>query len=147
MKYILFIFFICSSYFSFGQMTVSEMMKIYKMDMDQFETYALNKGYKFKEIFNDYDRYGHAYMKGYRENTKYLTLYKEFPFYGINVNYQTSNTSEYLNFKNQLKNLGFVLHSEETFKDEPRKVYRNKTYEIEIYITKDEVYEIGLHKF
>jgi len=147
MKYILFIFFICSSYFSFGQMTVSEMMKIYKMDMDQFETYALSKGYKFNELVNDENSYGHEYIKGYSENTKYLTLYSSFFSRGINVNYQTSNTNEYLNFKNQLKNLGFVLHSEETFKDEPVKVYRNKTYEIRIYIMKNEIYEIGLFKY
>jgi hypothetical protein len=127
-------------------MTMSEMMRVYKMDMDQFETFALSKGYVFYQLENSEDYYGHTYVKGYKENTKYLTLYSRYFSYGNEVTYQTSNSNEYLNFKNQLKNFGFSLYLSKTFEDKPVKKYRNSIWEISI-ITIENGYEINLRKF
>ena len=148
MKYIFSILLIFSFNISFSQMTVSEMMRVYKMDMDQFETFAINKGYKFYKFQKDENTYGHTYKKGYGENIKYLTLYSRFYSKGIYVYYQTSNSNEYLIFKNQLKNFGFVLTPsiEEVFRENPYKVYRNKTYEIDITTGNNGNFEIGLNK-
>jgi hypothetical protein len=118
------------------------------MDMDQFESYALGKGYNFHRIDNDEDEnvFGHIYSKGIKKETKYLKLYKHFYSDGVTVIYQTSNSNEFLNFKNQLKPLGFVLKSEKTFEETPFKIYRNSIYEIRISTNPDN-FEIGLNKY
>ena len=117
------------------------------MDMDQFETFSISKGYQFYELKKSENYFGHTYVKGYGENTKYLTLYNKYFSYGNNVTYQTSNSNEYLNFKNQIKNYGFVLHSEDTFNEDPYRVFRNKTYEIIIYTLKGGDFEISMKKY
>ena len=147
MKYIFSILLIFSFNLSFGQMTPSEMMKIYKMDFDQFETYSIGKGYKFDNLKNDEYRYGHCYTKGNRYNTKYLTLCNPYFDEGVKVTYQTSNSNEYLNFKNQMIKLGFVLYSKDDFNDEPYKVYRNNKYQIYLFTMKDNIFEISLSKY
>ena len=93
MKYIFSLLLVFSFNISFGQMTLNEMMKVYNMDMDQFETYALNKGYEFYKVKNNEYIYGHTYLKGVGKNTKYLTLNTRYFDNGSNVTYQTSNTN------------------------------------------------------
>jgi hypothetical protein len=128
-------------------MTVSEMTKVYNMDLDQFETYALGKGYTFSEIKNEDNIYGHIYSKGIGNNTKFLSLYTEWFEKGKNVNFQTWNSSEFLNIKNQLKNLGFVLQLEEDYKGVPYKRYRNSKYELNLFSVHEGGYEIGFSKY
>ena len=152
MKYFFSLMLVCSSYLSFGQMTVSDMVKINNMNLDEFETYALERGYTFKEIKDKKERaYGHTYMQGRGITTKYLTLYTKY-IGGFNlVTYQTSSSSEFLNIKNQLKTLGFVLRTEEHYDGTPYKEYRNNKYEMSIYTGAGEdgtnFFEISLNKF
>jgi hypothetical protein len=138
MKYIFSLFLVCTSYFSFGQMTVSDMMKIYNMDLDQFETYAIRKGYHFYEVKSSENTFGHSYQKGTGNNTKYLTLYNKFFLYGSNLSYQTSNSNEYLLLKNELKTKGFLLKSSETFEGTINKIYKYNSWVISIYTGKNE---------
>jgi hypothetical protein len=120
-------------------MTVSEMIRVYKMDMDQFETYALQRGFKFYEVIDKNRVHGFSYSKGYNKQTKYLTFYDTFFDDGIVLIYQTAEINEYLNFKNQMNNYGFILTENSSFNsnDNDRssqfKVYRNKYYEIQVY--------------
>lgn len=147
MKYILSILFTCSTYFSYSQMSLTDFYRIYNMDFDQFETYAISKGYEFLEIKNDEHRNGHTYTKGSGLNTKFLTLCNRYFEEGIHIAYQTSNSKEYLNIKNEMKNAGYFLYSENTFLDEPYKIFRNNKYEIYLMTMSNSTYEITLSKF
>ena len=37
---------------SFGQISISDLIKVGKMDMESFEIYALEKGYRFEDLQN-----------------------------------------------------------------------------------------------
>ena len=50
MKFVFTLLLISFSTVSFSQMTFSDILKIYKMDMDQFEEYAISRGYEFHEF-------------------------------------------------------------------------------------------------
>jgi hypothetical protein len=133
-------------------MNPSEMIKIYSMNLDEFETYALERGYTFKEIKDNEEKvYGHTYIQGRGITTKYLTLYTKY-IGGIKmVTYQTSISSEFLNIKNQMKTLGFILHTENDYNGTPHKEYRNNKYEMSVYTGAGEdgtnFFEISLNKF
>jgi len=152
MKYIFSILFLCSSYFSFGQMTLNELMKIYSMDMDQFESYAITKGYEFSNFDKDEDINGATYIKGVGKQTKYLSYYDTYFEYGKRVGYQISNSSELLSIKSQLNSLGFKLFKSYFIEDNQVKQYRNKSFELSIFtIPPNEennfvTYEISLKK-
>ena len=139
MKYIFSLFLVFSFNLSFGQMSVSEMMKVYDMDMDQFETYALQRGFKFYEIIDKNRVHGYSYSKGYNKQTKYLTFYDTFYDDGVVLIYQTAEINEYLNFKKQMNSYGFRLYENSSFKSSKSdkldqfKLYRNKNYEIQIF--------------
>lgn len=148
MKYVFPLLLVCSSFFSFSQITPTEMMKIYKMDMDQFETYSLNKGYEFSNTKDNENLFGVTYTKGLGTNTKYLTLYTRHFVDGIMVRYQTSNNNEFASFKNALKVNGFKLVDTHTFDGNIVKKYILKEWVIEIYSGVDDYvyFEINLFK-
>jgi hypothetical protein len=133
MKYIFSLLLIFSFNISFGQMTVSEMMRVYKMDLDQFETYSISKGFQFLEVTSNENYFGHKYGKGPGKNTKYLTLYTNFFKHGKYLTYQTSNSNEYLNFKNDLKSKGFIVSSTKSFEGSIEKIYMLNKWEFTIY--------------
>lgn len=156
MKFIFSILLICSSYFSFGQMTLSELMRVYNMDMDQFETYAIGKGYEFSSFKKGENVNGISYVKGVGKDTKYIKLYDNWYSEGSLVQFQTSVSSEIVNIKNQLKSIGFKLCKSEFLDDNEGtqvKKYRNNKFEIRIYTTPPNdntfcvVYEINLSKY
>jgi hypothetical protein len=109
MKYIFSIFLVSMSYFSYGQITVSEMMRVYEMDYDQFETFALSKNFELDKVKKDENIDGYVYIK----NRGLYPNYLEFDIYDRNygkmVSFQTSINSEFLSLKIQLENLGFKL--------------------------------------
>jgi hypothetical protein len=145
MKYIFSLMLVCSSFLSFGQMTVSDMFKINSMDMDELESYSLGKGFTFNRIEDNENYKGHVYTKGKGDDTKYLTLYTEYFHKGKHVSYQTSNSDELLKIKNQMKNFGFVLYNEKTFEGALVKDYKNDKYNIRLISEKD-FFTIGLSK-
>ena len=55
MKFVFTLLLISFSTIAFSQMTFKKLVKIYKMDMDQFEEYAINRGYKFHDFKKDED--------------------------------------------------------------------------------------------
>jgi hypothetical protein len=149
MKYIFSLLLICSSYLSFSQMTVSDLIKIHSMNLDQLETYCLGKGFTFYQWLNNENYKGHWYVKGKGENKKNLLFHTEFYDMGKYVAYYTSNSNEYLNIKNQMKTFGFVLYSEETFDGTISKKYRNSKYQINLdnVRNKDESIEYAIDLF
>lgn len=154
MKYIFSLLLVCSSYFSFSQMTLNELIKVYNMDMDQFETYAIAKGYEFNKFKKDENVNGTIYAKGVGKQTKYLAFYDLYFSDGKNVNFQTGNPSEMINIKNQLKSFGFKL-SESYFNENgtQTRLYKKGKFELGIYTTppNDEYdfvwYEISYKKY
>jgi hypothetical protein len=145
MKYIFSLLMIFSSYLSFGQMTVSDMVKINSMDMDELESYSLGKGFTFHRIEDNVNYKGHVYTKGKGDDTKYLTLYSEYFDKGKYVSYQTSNSNELLKIKNQMKNIGFVLYNEKTFEGALVKDYKNNKYNLRL-ISEKNFFTISLSK-
>lgn len=136
MKYLYSIFFICLSYFSYGQMTLVDLMKIYKMDMDHFETYALSKGYNLSRFDRNDNVDGVVYVKGTGKETRHLTLYESWFTDGPSVDFQTRNSNELLNIKNQLNSLGFKIFDSYFMSDGSGtqvKKYRNNKYELQIF--------------
>lgn len=119
---------------SIGQsFTLQELIKMSKMDVDNFDTYVTAKGYVF---FNEIDE---AENKGVRyafdlnydksEAQKLITLYQKS---GENtkyaINYVTGNNKEYVAFKNQLKLLEFKLYENKVSKDDDGSVYNTFFY-------------------
>ncbi len=145
MKYILSLFLVCASYTSFSQITVSDMIKVYNMDFDQFETFSILKGFELNEIQNNKQKSGHVYVKGVDENTKYLSLHTN--HYGFKkVCYQTSNSIEYLTIKDELKSKGFTLISTDNFNGDIIKTFKLNEWEFRVFRTNNNgiVYEMRL---
>ena len=119
MKYFVTIIFIYLTTSVYSQISINEMMKIYEMNMDQFETFSLGKGYHFVEARES----GFVYGKDFG---KYISKH-----FGDNkyVHQQTSNVNEYLKFKNQIQNIGFVFKESKSFEKTSKKgvLYKSLT--------------------
>jgi hypothetical protein len=157
MKFILLLFLSISTTNLMSQISVSELIKIQKMNSDQFESYALNRGYELEEVEDNDNVNGVTFTKGVGKNTKYLSLYSTFYSSGITVVFQTSNTTEFINFKSQLSNFGFKFYKKETFTPSDENYtsqvneYRSSQYEIHIHSIPPHdgqsiKYEISLNK-
>ena len=136
---------------SYAQITLNDMKTILKMDYDSFETFAMNRGYVFKEFCNG-ELKCVTYTKGLGDKTKFITLYTK--YYEVNENsftYQTSSEIEYLSIKKQMKELGFVLYDTDEWQEKGVlfKEYKNRNYKLTIAVGKNEIntvnYEISLH--
>ena len=113
--YTLFVFVFLSSV-AFGQVSISELMKVAKMDEVSFETYATNKGFEYYEgneyemmiylCMNKADKVGEEFLYHY---TKFL----EFKYYS---KYEINNTKILPNIYNELKSIGFKTDDSEEFK-------------------------------
>lgn len=126
-----FLFFIVLfSCYANAQMSMNEMKAILKMDLDKFETYALNRGYGFSNIKDDENTYGITYTKGNESATKFITLYEKYFDEYKCLTYQTEIKSEYLLIKKQLIESGFKLFSEKNFEGSIVKKYKNKTHTV-----------------
>lgn len=155
MKLILSFLLIFSIHACFGQMTINEIIKVYKLNMDQFEEYAVEKGYEFNKYDRNDDYNGVGYAKGVGKQTKYLTFYDSWFSYGKNINYQISNQNEVFSLKKQLKETGFKLNDTYFMEDKTTKVekFRNAKFELSTYtMPPDEdrsyvFYEIGFRTF
>lgn len=150
MKFLFTLLFVIGSYVSFGQISLNDLISVYKMDFDQFETFSLNKGYTFEKTEDTEDVFRVCYVRGTGLDTKYLSLYSKFYLDGTCVIYQTSRESDYLKFKDQMSAKGLRLTATENFDGSLKKVYKNREWEVNIYsgIGSDELpyYEISLVK-
>ncbi|MFM7671613.1 MAG: hypothetical protein ACKO6Q_03330 [Bacteroidota bacterium] len=147
-KLFFFIALLISGSNSQAQLSLNEMFAVNKMDLDQFESFALRKGYSFNKIVEDENRYGLLFDKGVGVNTKFIKLYTRFYSHGKAVNMQTYNTPEYLTFKGQLNAKAFKHISSDDFEGSLAKKYAKGNWEILIYSGKDDdgdtYYEIQL---
>jgi len=135
MRYFFSLLFIFSCSVSFGQMTLPELLKIFKMDSDNFEVYALSKGYSFNKFYNSENEDGICYVKGVSKQTKYLKFYTQFFSHGTTVIYQSTNTTEIINLKTQCKSSGYKLNTTYFMDDNTTKVeeFRNGRFQLSVY--------------
>lgn len=104
---------------SIGQtFTLPELIKMSKMDVDDFDTYVTSKGYVFHDEVDNDEMQSVGYALDVNENdyskaNKFITLYQRYSVYNFKyryyVNYQTLDKKEYVKIKNQIKALGYIL--------------------------------------
>jgi hypothetical protein len=150
MKYFFFFIIISTSFKSFSQITINDMIAVYKMDLDQFETFVLKRGYEFSSLKDDDQVFGSTYVKGFEGNTKYITLFTRYFSDGKCVTIQTSKEDEFLKFKEQLKIYGYKLVSTKNIEGRLYKSYKNTIWNLDVFSINDgdgiTGYEISLTK-
>ncbi len=139
--------------------TVNQLIKLAQMNIDDFDTYVTKKGYKFSET-SVHDTYQiHSYRLPKIERDKPISIDK----YILNpkrknvVNFTTYSTTEYLNFKNALKELGYKFINKEDNKELGGTYLLYKKGNIQVTLSssliqtsfgqKATAYEIGIEQF
>ena len=128
--------------------SVSNILKVAKMDRESFEIYAMDKGFVFNEFEEDEDFKGLRMFKGEYGSEEYLTNYSKYFFYKYSTNYQTRNTKRLSSIYKELKTLGFKLVDSKGLENDSYGYQYVKNYErgtkeeLDIYIKSDWV-EIG----
>jgi len=125
-------------------MTLGEMAKVYNMNMSEFKSYAIGKGYSVGEIENTEDRKGRSCAKGKGLNMRDVSLYTKYFENDRILILHTWNYTDLSKIRNQLKFSGFVLKSNEDIEGaEQIEKYRNYKFEITlITYSEDEGYQI-----
>ena len=95
--------------FSFGQISISDMIKVGKMDRESFEIYALEKGYRFEKITNEENYDGLTMSISGGKRTEYLSQYSKWPGRSFNVSYQGPAQERLSSIYKELRSLNFVL--------------------------------------
>lgn len=127
----LLVFFI--STISYAQITLNEMKTILNKDIDYIETFALSRGYSFKEIIKDDIEEGIGYVKGVGKETKHLAFYSSSNANGGKVLfYQTGRETDYLLIKKQLIEQGFKLTATYDNEGVLHKEYKNTLYKVRL---------------
>jgi hypothetical protein len=111
------------------------------MNVDDFDTYVTSKGFIFEEVDNKESYEGVSYALNLNEYdskaTKFIELYQRYYDYKYAIYYQTLDKNEYLNIKNQIKSLGFILEdsgpSEYNGKTSYKFFYKKGKTKIHIY--------------
>jgi hypothetical protein len=129
---------------SYGQITLNEMKTILNKDIDYIETFALNRGYSFKEVIKDENEEGVGYVKGVGKNTKHLSLSTNSSEIGTkHIFYQTSIETDYLLIKKQLIEQGFKLNKTYDIEGVLYKEYSNRVYKIRLMTGGPDYPEVG----
>jgi hypothetical protein len=116
---------------SFGQIKVTTLMNILKMNYNQFENYSLENGWTLDKVENSKNYEGVVYTKGSGSKKEFITLYKKYFNEGNHVEFQTSNKEHYILFKNEIIKNGFKLKKTETKENIIRYTY---TKNVNIYL-------------
>jgi uncharacterized membrane protein len=99
---------------------MSELIKMSKMNVDDFDTYVTSKGFSFYKQTDETNIQSVEYALNLESSTlraeKFITLFQRYFESRFNLNYQTLDKKEYLNIKNQLKALGFIFKDQFVFK-------------------------------
>ena len=115
-KLILLLFISLISFSSFGQAEVTQLMRIAEMDLEKFEIFAFENNYTFDELIDDKDAKGLSMVKGYGNETEYLTVYEKYYEYKYASGYQGGKQKRLPTIYKELKKLGFKLFNTSNFK-------------------------------
>jgi hypothetical protein len=149
MKYLLCVFLAFATVKSYSQLSLNEMLAVYKMNLDQFESFAFKKGYKFSSVIDEECCFASCYVMGKGVNTKYITLYTKYFEVDRCVTTQTSIEKELLTLREQMINSGFKLTSTHNYKGSLVKTYKKDLWNIDVHsisTDEDSDYEISLTK-
>jgi hypothetical protein len=139
------LFFVTSS---IGQsFSLPELIKMSRMDTDNFDTYVSSKGFTYLKNKTDNRIVGVTYglnsnQDGNGRADKYISLFTEYYDYKYAITYQSSLQSsfkkEYFNIKNQIKSMGFKLVDTGTTTGDndlkfSRFVYRKGKAEVDLF--------------
>ena len=125
---------------SFGQISISDLIKVAKMDRESFEIYALENGYSYGKSTKDGIFESLEMKKGSGYNFKFLehiTKIESMPYKST----YTGPQEGLVNIYKELKNLGFTVDkTQEILYDDGSKYFKSyiKNDElVELYITAD----------
>lgn len=139
------IFFLFTNSIFCQNFTLSELIKINNYNLDNFDTYVTQKGYKYYENksteFSDCTAYGFT-VNGF--NKFYISKYYRKLVKNEMVSFQTSNNATYLNIKLELKKIGYKLLKTGTF--ESSTYFDYKKGNIEVSLTLDTQEGMNGHK-
>ena len=127
--------------------SVSNILKVAKMDRESFEIYAMDKGFVFHKVEEDEHIKGLTMFKG-GYGGEYVSNYSKFFGDKHSTNYQTYNTKRLSSIYKELKTLGFKLVDSKGLENDSYGYQYVKNYErgtkeeLDIYIKSDWV-EIG----
>lgn len=129
---------------SLGQsFTLPELIKMSKMNVDDFDTYVTSKGFVFEGADNEDQTEGVSYALNLNisnsKASKFIGLYERHYDDKYYIHFQTIDKNEYINIKNQIKTLGFKLKNSRIFTTDEGKVVNRFLYikgksEITIYV-------------
>lgn len=133
--------------------TLVELIKMSKMNVDDFDSFVTSKGYGFNKKITGEDKLGLSYSINSDSRDikaiKYITLYQVFGEFRFAIHYQTSDKKEYTIIKKQLNSLGFALGDNMVFKSDDGNekngfYYFNKKLsgQINIYNNNNDTFEI-----
>ena len=129
MKKLIALIFIITSNYTYAQFSIKNLISMSKLNIENFEIYAIDKGYSFYEYDKHNDTINNFIGKRYvlsmtnngeYGNERYIALirYEKYAFgkpsgIDIKVNYQTAYLNELNQIYNELKSLGFNLYTSE----------------------------------
>jgi len=122
--------------------SVSNILKVAKMDRESFEIYAMDKGFVFHKVEEDEHIKGLTMFKG-GYGGEYLSNYSKFFGDKHSINYQTYNTKRLSSIYKELKTLGFKLVDSKGLENNSDGFQYEKNYQrgtkegINIYIKSD----------
>ena len=132
---------------SHSQISVSQLIRIDKMDMESFEIYAIEQGYTFNKVIDSELEEGLLFLKydKYTGITRYLSKFSKWYSAKSHSSYNAhDNNSELSSIYRSLKELGFKLSETEYNKHgaDLIKTYVKGEAEIRVFVTKEN-FQIG----
>jgi hypothetical protein len=136
---------------------LSELIKINKLNLDDFDTYVTKKGYTFYQ--NNTSSLANETSYFFKVNgvkTYYISKYQYKDNKRELVSFQTPKNTHYLNIKLELKQLGFKFVETRNFNESTFFVYEKGGIELSLISTtqqgqfggpKQTVYEISVKTF
>lgn len=123
--------------------SVSNILKVAKMDRESFEIYAMDKGFVFYEFEENVNIKGLRMFRGGYGSEEYLSNYSKYFGYKHATNYQMRNTKRLSSIYKELKTLGFKLVDSKGLENDSYGMQYEKNYErgtkeeLNIYIKSD----------
>lgn len=146
--YLIVTFLFCFNILSAQKINLADLESLVNIEsIDEFDSYATDKGYEYSETANteiskrvSYT-YGRNSSLDFTDNkisaTYWLSFYKytsNHSDYSKSITYQTNYKEDYMIIKSELKANGYTLITNETWEGKLRLVYKKKSNICEIYI-------------
>ncbi|MEO9257384.1 MAG: hypothetical protein ABI207_03320 [Crocinitomicaceae bacterium] len=156
-KYLVVLGLLLSSFVSCAQkFTVEELIKLYQSDNDFFDTYVLQRGYRFSS--NTKENIEYKYKDNSLFNSISITYHKDqidTTNFDRNIFWIFDSDTTYLSFKKELSDLGFKMYyntsTQDDFDSYHHFLYGNpdlnvkKKLTIELIVGKRAIYKVPIY--